>query len=181
MPNSSPSATWGTTAAERSWPYPCDDLIPEPDAVLHRGVTVNAPVSTVFRWLCQLRVAPYSYDWIDNRGRTSPRELTAGLEQLAVGQAVMGIFALVAFANDDHLTIRVKPRTSAHRLFGDVAGTYRVVLEARGACRLLAKLVVRYPPGLRGFAMGVLLPWGDLIMMRRQLLNLKGLAERSAR
>jgi hypothetical protein len=180
LPASSLSATWGTTAAERARPYPCDGSIPTPDAVLHRGVTVTAPAPAVFRWLCQLRAAPYSYDWIDNRGRASPRELTAGLEHLAVGQDVMGLFSLVAFATDDHLTIRIKPGTSGQRVFGDVAGTYRIVPEAGGACRLLVKLVVRYPSGLRGSVMRVLLPWGDLVMMRRQLLNLKGLAERSA-
>ena len=68
--------------------YPCDGLVDCPDGVLFRGVDVEAPAGVVFRWLCQLRVAPYSYDWIDNLGRRSPRELIDGLDDLEVGDRV---------------------------------------------------------------------------------------------
>lgn len=73
---------WGTTAPERARPYPCDELVPSSDGALFRGVSVEAPAAVVFRWLCQLRAAPYSYDLLDNRGRRSPQELTPGLERL---------------------------------------------------------------------------------------------------
>ena len=171
---------WGTAPDELRLSFPCDDLIVNPDATHYRGVTVHAPVTTVFRWLCQLRVAPYSYDWIDNRGRQSPRQLTPGLEQLEVGQDVMTIFTLVDFTRDRHMTIRTKRRSPASNLFGDIAGSYLVVPQAPRTCRLLVKLTVRYPRGLRARLMRTLLPWGDLVMMRRQLLNLKSLAEAEA-
>jgi len=128
-----------------------------------------------------MRVAPYSYDWIDNGGRQSPRELSAGLEHLEVGQDVMRIFDLVDFEEDRHLTVRVKPRTRAALSFGDIAVSYLIVPGEKGSCRLLAKLVARYPPGGRGRLMSALLPWGDLVMMRRQLLNFKALSERHSR
>ncbi|HCX31407.1 MAG TPA: hypothetical protein DHU55_16805, partial [Blastocatellia bacterium] len=121
------SETWGTTPEERRLVFACDKLSAQPDAALYRGVTINAPAKTAFRWLCQLRVAPYSYDWIDNCGRQSPRELTPGLDNLAVGQDVMGIFDLVDFEHDRHLTIRVKPESSAAKTFGEIAGSYLVV------------------------------------------------------
>ena len=173
-------ATWGSTAEERSLPFPCDARVALPEASLYRGVSVSAPVETVFRWLCQLRVAPYSYDWLDNYGRTSPRVLTPGLDRLEVGQEGMRIFRLVDFAAGDHLTLMLRPASSAWRTFGELAVTYRVVpMHPAPAhhCRLLVKLVVRYPPGAWGAFMRRLLPWGDLLMMRKQLLTLKKLAE----
>ena len=170
---------WGTEPEEQRLAFPCDEIIAKPDAMLYRGVTVNAAPKTIFRWLCQLRAAPYSYDWIDNGGRRSPTSLTAGLDELAVGQDVMRIFSLVAFAEDRHLTIRLKPKSGASRKFGDIVVSYTLVPLDRWpiACRLLVKLNVKYPRGIQGRMMRTLLPWGDLIMMRRQLLNLKRLAE----
>jgi hypothetical protein len=132
--------TWGTSPEERRRSYPCDRLINQPEDSLYRGVTINASPKTVFRWLCQMRVAPYSYDWIDNCGHQSPPELTPGLEDLALGQGVMEIFELVDFARDQHITLRIKPNSKALRLFGDIAGSYCVVASDTGSCRLLVKL-----------------------------------------
>jgi hypothetical protein len=87
------------------------------------------------------------------------------------------IFELVEFERDRHLTLELR---DGRGLFGDVAITYLVAPEADGTSRLVAKLLVRYPPGLYGWLASIWLPWGDLVMMRKQLLNLKGLAEGSA-
>ncbi|MGH9883736.1 MAG: hypothetical protein ACRD6N_20115, partial [Pyrinomonadaceae bacterium] len=151
-----------------------------PNDALFRGVTIHASPEMVFRWLCQLRVAPYSYDLIDNFGRQSPQQLTPGLNQLAVGQDLMTIFDLVDFSLNQHLTMRIKQGSSAMRLFGDLAGSYLIVPNSGESSRLLVKLVVRHPDGIVGGIIGSFLPWGDLIMMRRQLLNLKKLAEKTA-
>ena len=167
--------TWGTTAAERALPYPCDGFVARVDAACWRGVTVRANAATVFRWLCQLKLAPYSYDWIDNFGRRSPRALTPGAEQLAVGQRVMGIFELVAFETDQHLTCRTQRFASA--IFPCVAVSYVVRPAGLGETRLLAKLAIEVRPGRLGALARVALVWGDLVMMRRQLLNLRNLAE----
>ena len=171
------SHTWGTTPEERRHSFPCDGLICHPDDALFRGVTINAPAAVVFRWLCQMRVAPYSYDLIDNGGRRSPQELTPGLEHLAIGQEVMTIFSLAGFERDRHFTIRIKPNSRASRTFGDIACSYLIIPTSGEISRLLVKLVVKHPKSLTGKLLQPLLPWGDLIMMRRQLLNFKKLAE----
>ena len=170
------AGTWGSTPADRDLPFPCDRHLAGWDDALYRAVDVDASPTTVFRWLCQLRVAPYSYDWIDNRGRRSPRTLTPGLDALAVGQRVMTIFDLVEFERERHLTLRL---ARAGALFGDVAVTYLVVPRPPGRSRLVVKLLWRYPRGpVVGPLARTLLPWGDLVMMRKQLLTLKALAER---
>jgi hypothetical protein len=48
----------GSSTDERAAAYPCDDLIDCPDRVVFRAVGVRALAELVFRWLCQLRVAP---------------------------------------------------------------------------------------------------------------------------
>ncbi len=171
------SQAWGSTASERQLEFACDRLVANPKDALYRAITVNAPPALLFRWLCQLRAAPYSYDWIDNLGRRSPRHLTPGLDRLQVGQRIMTFFRLAAFEADSHITA-VLDRPGA--LFGDLAITYLIVPEADERCRLIVKVAVAYPRTPIGAAMRGLLPAGDLVMMRKQLLTLRELAERDA-
>ena len=167
---------WGSTRAERLGSFPCDSLLPDATEQLFRAVGVAAPAPILFRWLCQLRVAPYSYDWLDNLGRRSPRALTPGIERLEIGQRIMGIFDLVAFEPDRHLTIRLRKPG----IFPPLAGTYLIAPVTDRSCRLVVKLVVCPRPGLWDRVGGFVFPWLDLVMMRRQLLTLKQLAERDA-
>jgi hypothetical protein len=171
------ATNWGTTPAERAGDFACDALLPNARVACYRGIAVAAPPDAVFRWLCQLRVAPYSYDWIDNFGRRSPRELTPGLEDLAVGQQVMRIFDITSFQAPSQITIVGNRR--AGRVFGGVAVTYKVTPSGT-ASRLLAKICAA-PTGLLGPPIGLLLPWGDLVMMRKQFHTLRDLAERDAK
>jgi hypothetical protein len=164
--------TWGSTPEERCDAYPCDGLIDEP-RVLFRAVDVDAPSETVFRWLCQLRAGPYSYDFIDNLGRRSPRYLIDGLDHLEVGQRFMTIFRLISFEAGRSLTL-----DSETVLFGRVVVTYRVVSVDPHRCRLVVKLLFSAPTGPVGWLVRGLLPAGDLVMMRKQLLTLKARAER---
>ena len=76
---------WGATAREAERHYPADDAVPGPSVAMTRAIDVAAPVETTWRWLCQLSEAPYSYDWIDNLGRRSPRTLTPGAERVELG------------------------------------------------------------------------------------------------
>jgi hypothetical protein len=77
------------------------------------------------------------------------------------------------------LTIRLKRGTRVLRSFGDIAVSYVVMAGPEGSCRLVVKLIAKFPAGTKGRIMRALLPWGDLVMMRRQLLNFKKLAEDS--
>ncbi len=169
---------WGATAAECEARYPCDELGFVHDDVYFRALDVAAPPPLVFRWLAQLRVAPYSYDLLDNFGRRSPPELIAGLDELAAGQRIMRIFRLVSFAPQRHLTIVLASRPGK-ALMGDFAGTYALEPAPNGT-RLVAKILVRYPRGVYGAVLKPAMPWLDLIMFRKQLLTLRAYAERDA-
>ncbi|WP_041832887.1 hypothetical protein [Actinoplanes sp. N902-109] len=168
---------WGTWDEERARRYACDVHCPEPAESWFRGTTVRAPRAVVFRWLCQLRVAPYSYDLIDNRGRRSPRVLTPGLERLAVGQRFATIFRLVDFTPDEQITMSIDDR-AALVAFGPLTMTYAVSTLDAGSTRLVVKLNVgRRGDGQWRAARRRVLAWGDLVMMRRQLQVLRSLAE----
>ena len=160
---------WGVTEAETARRYPCDDLVPSPARELWRGVTVAAPPSDVWPWLCQLQLAPYSYDWVDNLGRRSPRELR-GLDDPVPGDPFSmsgGRFSLgrvLAVGHEEHLTATIMGAVMSY------------VLVASGShTRLLLKIVLKKHTWYAG-----LLALGDWPMARRQLLNLKSHAERSS-
>ncbi len=160
---------WGATDAEVRRRYPCDDLVPAPVLEAWRGVTVHAAPEHVWPWVVQIRLAPYSYDWIDNLGRTSPQQLR-DLPDPVVGERFTAAFGglrvgrVLAVAPGEHLT-------------GQIVGAMMsyVLVPERATTRLLLKIVTR-----RGRAIAPLISLGDLVMARRQLLNLADLAERSA-
>ena len=167
---------WGATAAEQAQARPCDGLVAGAE-VLNRAVSVAAPPALVYRWLCQLKVAPYSYDLIDNFGRRSPQELTPGVEDPRPGDTFTRVFTLVHVEPGRSLTVVWKgPR----KPFGELAITWAALPDG-DVTRLLMRLCWRMD---RGGPLGALarlaLPPGDLVMARRQLLNLKRLAERDA-
>ena len=167
---------WGVQAAETTLAFGCDEFAPQYEPWF-RAVDVAAPAPTAFRWLCQMRVAPYSYDWIDNYGRRSPGALTPGVDDLATGQTWMTIFELAGFVPGEQVTLHMAERR-ARALFGDIYVTYLVRDLGAGRARLVAKLAVPPARNVLERAFRPLLGGGDLIMMRRQLLNLAGHAER---
>jgi Protein of unknown function (DUF2867) len=155
---------WGANASETAVVMPCDALAAGACTRTDRAISIDAPPSTVFAWLCQLRVAPYSYDVLDNVGHRSPRHRTAGLRDLEVGQRFMRVFRLHSFVDAEHLTLRTKR----------VSVTYAVSPQHHGT-----RLHVRVLFDVAGLV-GRIAAAGDAVMMRKQLLRLKSLAEREA-
>ena len=93
-------------------------------------------------------MAPYSYDWLDNCGRRSPRELTPGAEELRVGQTMITIFELVSVDPGRQWTGVLRDRRPK-RLFGNLAVTYAVEPDPRDP-RLVCRIVgVGLAPAVR--------------------------------
>lgn len=162
---------WGATPDEHARTYPADAIVDGPVLRMTRGVHVDATPATVWRWICQIAVAPYSYDWIDNGGRRSPRHLVDGVGEPEVGGRVL-IFRVTDVDPGHQWT-----GTTVPRVFGRTAVTYAAEVDGAGS-RLVCR-VVTSQRGPVAWAWARLLAWGDLVMMRKQLLTLKELAERN--
>jgi len=149
--------------------YPCDEIVPDPILQAWRGVSVRAEPEQVWLWVKQIRLAPYSYDWIDNFGRRSPQWLTSMPdpvpgEPLMAGMGGRSFGRVVSVASGEQLTGRIMGAVMSY-----------VVVPTGSTTRLLLKVVMSHGRVIAPFA-----SVGDLVMARRQLLNLARLAERTA-
>jgi hypothetical protein len=147
--------------------YPCDSFVEQPRLRAWRAVDVAAPVALVWAWVGQVRLAPYSYDWLDNWGRRSPRQLV-GLGEPRVGEPFT--------ASGGRRLGRIVAVEPGRALTSTIMGGYMsyVLLSTTPRdTRLLLKVVADTNP-LVAAGLSV----GDLVMARRQLLNFKALAER---
>ena len=161
---------WGVSPGEVLRAYSCDDFVASPVLQAWRGIRIEAPAGAVWPWVAQIRLASYSCDWTGNRGRRSPREL-AGLPEPRAGDRFTAV--------GGRRLGRIGPAGPGRQLTGTIMGafmSYRLVPQDDGATRLLLKVTARS----RRWAAPALSA-GDLIMARRQLLNLKKLAERRHR
>lgn len=157
---------WKVSDAEVARRYPCDELVPHPAMQLWRGISVDAPPSVLWQWVRQLSLAPYSYDWLDNLGRRSPRELRPIADprqgdpmSRCAGRLPVG--RVLSVVPGEHVTGVILGATMSYVIAPDGA-----------ASRLLLKIVA---PTRRWYTPALAL--GDWPMARRQLLNFKELAE----
>jgi hypothetical protein len=160
---------WGVADADVSRSYPCDDFAAAPVLQAWRGVRVEAPAAAVWPWVAQVRLAPYAYDWIDNLGRRSPRRLM-GLPEPRVGEPFT-----TAGGRRLGRIVSVDPGRQLTATIMGAFMSYVLVPVQCDATRLLLKVVMRTSRWAAP-ALSV----GDLVMARRQLLNLKHLAEGAA-
>jgi hypothetical protein len=79
--------TWGVDPEETGRALPGDDLVPDATLVETRGIAIDARPEDVWPWLMQMgygRGGWYSYDQMDNSGRSADRVM-AELQDLSVG------------------------------------------------------------------------------------------------
>lgn len=160
---------WGITDDETDRVYPCDRWASTRQFEAWRAVTVEAAAVEVWPWVAQIRLAPYSYDWIDNLGRRSPRSLL-DLDDPSVGESFTTAVGVRLG--------RVLSADPGRQLTGRIAGaviSYVLEPQTKTRTRLLMKIIFQ-----KSWMVAPLLSLGDLVMARRQLLNIKALAEGTA-
>ena len=154
---------WGVDDAEVARPYACDAFVSAPALEAWRGISVDAPPERVWPWVTQIRVAPYSYDWVDNLGRRSPRSFSCWTSRWSdegfTACAGRSVGRVVAVAPGRSLTGFI---LGAHM-------TYDVVPAPGGSTRLLLKIVMETSPG----PVAALVTLGDLVMARRAAADLE--------
>ena len=79
---------WGATDEEVRAPFPGGDLIPDGERSATMAVTIDAPPSRVWPWLVQMgldRGGWYSWDHLDNWGRSSAHRIHPEWQGIALG------------------------------------------------------------------------------------------------
>ena len=148
---------------------------------LLRCVEIKAGASDIFVWLKQLCIAPYSYDFIDNRGRKSPDFIIENLSPLKTYTHFLLAFHVLKFEENSFITGRFcEPINPPVNLYlRDMFIEYRIV-EKVAKAELWCKIKGYYNNDI--FSRGFFLIFSAVnkIMMVRQLKNIKKLSELSA-
>src|SRR5215203_3438370 len=168
--------TWGATPDEVSRPLPGDDLVTRPTFNATRAISIDAPPEEIWPWLVQVgnkRAGWYSYDLLDNLGRSSARRIIPELQHLAPGD-------IVPMSPDGTQGIQVysldRPNSMIWGTPGDTSWVWQLDArpdEARVITRIRSR--IRWQP--ISIAYSVLMEFGDFWMIRKMLLNLRDRAE----
>jgi len=176
--------SYGATPVEVATELPGDDLLPHPDLLSTRAITIEAAPETVWPWLVQMgsgRGGAYTYDWIENLfglNMHSADEILPEFQHLAVGDV------LPLGANGPAMRVEIcdPERTLAFR---STDGAWVWIFDLSNywlGTRLVSRNRIATPGASwpRRLAYRALLEPGSLVMERRMLLGIKERAEFSA-
>ena len=171
---------WGATPAEREAVMAGDALLEE-DAwdrrrlVMTRATSVGVWPETVWHWVAQLGRGAgfYSYDRIDNGGKTSARHIVSWVPTLALGDA-----SAIGYLRHVEPGVELVWWVPGERFLG---AETRMVIDARLAPDAdRTRLTIRVSGDARGRSARPVL-WlfavVDSLMARRQLLGIRDRAE----
>jgi hypothetical protein len=168
--------TWGATPDEVSRPLPGDDLVTRPTFNATRAISIDAPPEEIWPWLVQVgnkRAGWYSYDLLDNLGRSSARRIIPELQHLAPGD-------IVPMSPDGTQGIQVysldRPNSMIWGTPGDTSWVWQLDARPNGA-RVITRIRSRIRWQPISIAYSVLMEIGDFWMIRKMLLNLRDRAE----
>ena len=145
---------------------------------LLRCIEIRAGASDIYVWLKQLRIAPYSYDLIDNRCKKSPDHIIENLPPLKINTHYLLAFHIFEFEENSFIVCRfcepINPPVNLYMksLFFE----YRIV-EQGTKTKLWCKIKGYYNTDISSKGFFFIFSIVNKIMMKRQLRNIKKLSE----
>jgi len=193
-------ARWGATDEELAAALPGDDLIPAAGPAGTMAATIHAPPSVVWPWLVQMgcdRAGFYSWDRLDNGGRSSAECIHPEWQDLVQGGRVLSVpngrawFDVALLEPERTLVLRATLSLPAGRPFGPAAHPPRAFTDstwgfhlrptADGRTRLLVRGAGRGRPWwLFRFTNLVFWEPAHWVMQTKQFAELRRRAEREA-
>lgn len=148
---------------------------------LLRRVEINAGAPDIFVWLNQLRLAPYSYDFIDNKRRKSPRYIIENLPPLKINTHFLLSFHILEFEDNSFIACRFcEPINTPLSIYlRGLFLEYRIVKQGDRSI-LWCKIKGYYNTDLSSRGFFIFFSAINKIMMNKQLKNLKKLSELTA-
>jgi hypothetical protein len=185
------SLRWGATDDELRMKLAGDDLLPRPDLIATRAISIDATPSEVWPWLAQLgqnRGGFYSYDWLESAAGVEIRNvdtIVPDLQIRAVGDDVNlapeVALSVVELEKERHLVLRGAVALDGTDVGAPYDFTWAFVLQPRpdGSTRLVVRERYAYRFGWVA-ALAEPIEMVSFLMTERMLRGIRDRAERTA-
>jgi hypothetical protein len=145
---------------------------------LIRNIEIEAGESDIYVWLKQLRIAPYSFDLFDNRGRKSPEFIIENLPPLKINSHFLLSFHIYGFEENTFIAGRfcLPVNPPVNRYLKEMFIEYRIQ-ELGAKVRLWCKIKGWYNKDIASKGFFSIFSVVNLFMTKRQLRKIRKLSE----